>query len=82
MNPKLRSFLLICAKHAVNAVLTNGGLMALFPQIFNFHNHAGQLAVLKAVGLVVGSREAMVWGPKILKWSQTGLETLTSFFLA
>lgn len=71
MNPKLKSFLLICAKNAVNAVLTNAGLMASMSQTFNLHDWPGLKHILYAAASVIASREAMVWGPKILSWSTT-----------
>jgi hypothetical protein len=71
MNPKTKKYLIISAKHAVNALLTNGGLWALFPKTFNFHDWTGMLAFLKATAVIILTREVMVWGPKIVKWSST-----------
>jgi len=71
MNPKLKSFLVNSAKNAVNAVITNAGLMAMFSQTFEMHTHAGVVNLLKSTALVVLAREVMVWGPKVLAWSQS-----------
>jgi len=67
----MKQFLIICAKNAVNAVLTNAGLMASMSQTFNLHDWSGLKHILFAAASVIASREAMVWGPKILKWSMT-----------
>jgi hypothetical protein len=71
VHPKIKLFLIVSLKNAVNAVLMNSALMLQWHFIFNFNNLAGALAVLKATASVVGTREAMIWGPKLLKWSQT-----------
>lgn len=78
MNETGKKILIVSAKHAVNALLTNVSLTVMFHSTFhfnNFHDWAGMIAYLKAAGAVILSREAMVWGPKILKWSQTGIDT-------
>lgn len=71
LHPKLRSFLIITAKHAVNVVLTNGGLTLVMPHTFHFHDWAGFLAYAKVTGCLILSREFMVWGPRLLAWSQS-----------
>lgn len=78
MHPKLKSFLIVCAKNAVNAILTNAALMALIHDQFNFANHSGWVHVLKAAGAAVAAREALVWGPKLLAWSTSGQEQTSS----
>lgn len=78
MNPKLKAILINSAKQAVNAVLTNAGLMTMFSQTFNFHDPAHALNLLKAAGAAIVAREATIWLPKLLAWSQT---TLTSLML-
>lgn len=67
----IRALLIVAAKNAVNAILTNMGLMAMFSNTFNWHSWAGVLAMAKATGLVVLAREVVVWVPKLLKWSDT-----------
>lgn len=71
MNPKLKACLLYSARNAVNAVLTNAALMAMFPATFHLHSAAGFLALAKGIGAAVAAREFVVWGPVILKWSST-----------
>jgi hypothetical protein len=70
VSPKLKAFLIIALKQAVNAILTNGGLMAMMGNHFNFHSWAGFRHVLYATASVIGGREAMVWLPRLLTWSQ------------
>jgi hypothetical protein len=71
LSPRLRYFLIISAKHAVNAILTNAGLMTLWSEVFNIHSPSGWVNLLKATALVVATRESMVWGPKIITWSMS-----------
>ena len=72
MNPTIKKILVISAKHAVNAVLTNASLAAMMPRTFNFH-HAGLMAFGETALATVIAREAMVWGPVLIKWSQSNL---------
>lgn len=69
MNPTLKNILIISAKNAVNAVLTNSALMAMMSETFNLHSWDGVKHILMAAGSVIGSREAMIWIPKLLRWS-------------
>lgn len=69
MNATVKTILVVSAKNAVNAILTNGALMTLFSGTFHLHSWAGALNVLKATGAVIGIREAQIWVPKLLKWS-------------
>lgn len=71
MNPTVKKYLIVAAKQAVNAILTNAGLAAMLPSVFNLHNPAGMVAIAKAAGVAVVTREAMVWGPKLLAWSNS-----------
>lgn len=72
MNPKLKSFLIICAKQAVNAVLTNAAVTALFPQFMQWgHPAEFWYNACKVAVAAILSREAMFWGPKLLAWSQS-----------
>ncbi len=75
MNDTLKRFLMISLKNAVNAILTNAALMATMSGWFHVHSWTGIQHILMATGSVVLSREAMVWGPKILKWSTSGLNS-------
>lgn len=78
MNPKLKAVLIIAAKHAVNAILTNGTLMGLMSGTFHMHSRQGWMNILRLTAGVVVSREGLVWLPKILKWSQSNLEGVIS----
>jgi hypothetical protein len=71
LHPKLKKFLVISLKNAVNAFLINGSLMAQWHDIFNLNNWAGVWAIARVTLGVIGTREFMVWGPKLWKWSQT-----------
>lgn len=74
LHPAIKSFLTISAKNAVFAILTNSALMLQWHSIFNFDNWPGVWAVARATFAVIASREALVWLPKLLKWSQTGAD--------
>lgn len=71
LRPKLKWFLIVSLKNGLNAVLLNGYLMTEWHFIFNFDNWAGVWAVTRATLGIVGAREALVWGPLLLKWTQT-----------
>jgi hypothetical protein len=73
LGPKMKKALVISAKHAVNAVLTDTALSQFFPLIFNFHSAAGLVAFAKGAGAAVLAREIAVWLPPLLKWSQENL---------
>lgn len=72
MSPNVKNVLIIIAKNAVNAVLTNATLMATMHQTFyltgNWHGIDNMLKV--TLGVVL-AREGVVFLPVILKWSQT-----------
>jgi hypothetical protein len=71
MNAKAKSILVIALKQGVNAILTNGAIMALLPDTFHVHSWQGISHILELTGSVVLSREAMIWAPKLLEWSQS-----------
>ena len=71
MNLALKNVLTIGLKNAVNALLTNTGLWITMPNNFNLHNWSGIKHILYAALSVIGSREATVWLPILLKWSVT-----------
>lgn len=75
MTQQLKTILIISAKHAVNAILTNAALIAMFHQFFGLYSWKVFEHMLGVAVATVASREAMVWLPKILKWSSTGLQT-------
>lgn len=70
----MKNFFLIVAKNALNAVLTNAGLALLFHGIFNAYSRDGLWNLGKATFIVVAAREAVVWGPVILKWTTTNAD--------
>ena len=74
MNLGIKRVLIICAKNAVFAFLTNSALMLQWHSIFNFHNLPGVWAVTRATLSVIGAREGLIWIPIIMKWSQTGAD--------
>ena len=71
MNPAIKNFLLICAKNALNAILTNAALMTMMHGVFNTYSTAGLWNLGKAALGVIVAREVMVWGPIVLSWTNT-----------
>ena len=71
MNPTVKKILVIAIKHAVNAILTNAGLMAMLHNVFNTSTHNGLVNIGKLTLSVVAAREACVWVPLLLKWTTT-----------
>jgi hypothetical protein len=69
----LKSFFIIFLKNLVNALLTNSTLLALWHSQVNF-THAGLLNMLRVAGGCVAAREALVWGPILLRWSSTNAD--------
>lgn len=75
MRPKLKRMLILSAKHAVNAILTNSVLMTTLGSWSQIHTRGGWWTIGKVALSTIVAREAMVWGPKLLAWSQsTGKE--------
>lgn len=71
MTTGLKNFGMIVLKNALNAVLTNAGLVALMHGEFNAYSTNGLWNIGKATLVVIATREATVWGPILLKWTQT-----------
>lgn len=71
MSPVWKNYLIIALKNAVNAIITNGAMMAALPGVFNLHDHNGWVNILKLAGSTVLAREAAVWGPIVLRWTTT-----------
>lgn len=71
MNATIKNVLIIAGKNAVNAILTNAALMTMLSGAFNVHTADGWWNIGKATVAVVISREALVWIPKVVKWSTT-----------
>jgi len=74
MSQSVKSFLTIVLKNAINAVMTNAGLMAMLHGAFNMYSRSGWWNLGKAALAVVVAREAMVWGPVLYKWSMTNAD--------
>lgn len=62
---------MIVAKNAVNAILTNAVLMGELPKVFELHDRSGIINILKVCLATIAAREAVVWGPVIMRWSST-----------
>jgi hypothetical protein len=71
----MRDFLISSLKHAVNAILVNSGLMLAWSDVFHIKSWAGVEHLLATTGIVILSRLASDWLPKILTWSTTGVPT-------
>jgi hypothetical protein len=71
MNPKLTAILIYSAKNAVNASLLTLTPIWQDPSKYNVSSWSGLLHVLGLMGSAVAVREGMIWGPRIMKWSQT-----------
>jgi len=65
-----RNLGIIILKNAVNALIVNAGAWLILPANFNLHNSAAMWNIAKLAAVTVGSREAAVFIPKLLKWSQ------------
>jgi hypothetical protein len=70
----LRNFGIIALKNAVNALLVNTGAWLVLPSNFNLHNTDAIWNIAKLAGWAILSREATVWIPKLIKWSNTNGE--------
>src|ERR1700689_3335528 len=70
----LRNFLIIVLKNAVNALIVNVGAWWILPANFNFTNKAAIWNIAKLAGVVGFSKEAAVWVPQLLKWSNPNAE--------
>lgn len=75
MTPATRSFLVAVAKNAINAVITNAALITAIHDQFNLSTANGWIHIAKLTGSVILAREIVVWGPKVLAWSQSSDST-------
>jgi len=75
MTPTVRSFLIASAKNAINAVITNAALIAAIHDQFNLSTANGWIHIGKLTASVILAREAVVWGPRLLAWSQSSDNT-------
>jgi hypothetical protein len=67
----LKAIASVTAKNAVNAIITNATLLTLLGNWQQIGTHDGIMMILKTTVSVVFAREAIVWFPKILAWSQS-----------
>jgi len=67
----LRNFGIIALKNAVNALIVNTGAWLILPANFNLHDASAMWNIAKLAGVTIISREAAVFIPKLLKWSQS-----------
>ena len=70
MNPKLKSFLVIAGKHAVNAGLLSAVQLYHDPADNNLHSWHGLYGIAWIIGGAIAAREISTYLPKILQWSQ------------
>ena len=71
MSPKLKAFLVVAAKHAVNAALLALVQMYHDPGDNNFHTLHGLYGIAWDVGSAIAAREISTYLPKVLAWSQS-----------
>jgi hypothetical protein len=71
MSDKLKSFLIVAAKQAIIGGSTIAVSVFEDPAKFNLATGAGWAHVLVMVGTAVATREALVWGPKLLAWANS-----------
>lgn len=82
MNQTVKNILVIAAKNAVNAILVTLPLLKIDPTNFHFHNWSGFDHILESLLSAVIAREALVWGPALLKWSQTSATAIVILILS
>jgi hypothetical protein len=71
MNPKVKSFLIICLKQAIIGASTTVATVWADPEKFNLTSVKGWEDVLLVVGAAILTREGLVWGPKLLAWANS-----------
>lgn len=71
MNPTFKSILVISAKNALNALLTSTAFLAFFNDWGWLNSSAGWINIGKVALSSVLAREAAIWVPKLLAWSQS-----------
>lgn len=78
MNPMLKSILVISVKQAVNALIVNGVFNTFMG---NWHQLTTRQGLINAGWLTLSTvlaREVMVWGPKVLAWSQSSSDAMAA----
>ena len=71
VSPAVRNVLIIATKNAVNAMIISGSQMIHDPAHNNLHSAAGWRGIAWSFAWAIGAREAAVWIPKILAWSNS-----------
>lgn len=66
-----KKVLVIIAKNALLGVLTSTAITHQWHDIFNFDNMPGVWAVFKMCGNVIAIKEAIAWGPWLIRWAST-----------
>jgi hypothetical protein len=69
--PAVRAVALVTLKTAVNASILVVAQMIHDPVHNNFHTAAGWRGIAWSIGSAILAREAAVWGPKLLAWSNS-----------
>lgn len=72
MNAKVKSFLIVFVKQAIIGASTTVSVVWQDPAKFNLTSGRGWEHVGLTVLAAIGAREALVWGPKILAWANSG----------
>lgn len=71
MNPQLKAFLVVVVKQAVIGASTTVSVVWQDPANFNLTTRGGIEHVAVTILAAVASREALVWGPKLLAWANS-----------
>lgn len=74
MTTKLKNYLMIALKIAVNSALMAIIDMVHEPSLYNFHTKVGLTGITYSIGKGIAVREAVVWGPILLNWSKTNAD--------
>jgi hypothetical protein len=75
VNKAIKLFLIITVKNAINSIITNAALLATFHgQFSNPTSKSGWWDIAKVTASVVLSREVIVWGPVLMKWTTTNAD--------
>ncbi len=66
-----KKVLIIILKNALLGILTSAAITTQWHDLFNFDNMPGVYAVLKMCANVIVIKEAIAWGPWLLRWAST-----------
>ena len=76
ISPKVKTFLVITAKHLVLGIFTNVIFMTAFSKEFELHDWKGAAHIALVFITQIGGREfVQVWLPKMLIWARTETPT-------